>query len=140
MRRLARLKQPMLISCQLILPEIAENWQHATIVERPVTLGLIVSSAPKKSECAKSEDHTGQNGVMMRRGQPMMRPIQRRSPQSFINSFSLLRLRGCVRNASSARCIYLYLRRTPNLDIYRHRPLVALFQQRWGACSPSIHH
>ena len=88
-----------------------------------------MSSAPEKSECAESEDHAGQNGVMMRQGQPMMRPIQRRSPRSFINSFSLLRLRGCVRNASSVRCIYLYLHRTPNSDVYRHRPLVALFQQ-----------
>ena len=38
------------------------------IVESPVTLGLIVSSAPKKSECAKSKDHAGRNGVMMRQG------------------------------------------------------------------------
>ena len=50
------------------------------------------------------------------------------SPWSFINSFLLLRLRGCVRNASSMQCIYLYLHRMPNLDVYHHQPLVALFQ------------
>ena len=82
---LTKLKQLMSISHQLILPGIAVTCYNCGESSHP---GLIANSAPGKSECAESKDHTGQSGVMMRWGWQSMCLIQKWSPQSFFNSFS----------------------------------------------------